>query len=169
MTRRDDLEKTIKDLQSALDKAQWELKNLNNYERFVPKVKEEYYYIDEKGYFISRINDESFLDYCTIATYNCFRTNKEALKEKEKILVRRQLEGIANRLNKGKKIDFENSEIKYCVAYYVDCLGETGGLFLSSNIDLQCGGVVYCLSQDFLRVAIEEIGEERLIEYIKGE
>lgn len=81
MTRLDDLEKTIKDLQSALDKAQDELKNLNNYERFMPKVKEEYYYIDEKSYCIRRINDESFLDYYTIATYNCFRTDKEALLE----------------------------------------------------------------------------------------
>lgn len=97
---REEIEKTIKDLQSALDKAQDELKNLNNYERFVPKVKEEYYYIDEKGYCIRRINDESFLDYCTIATYNCFRTDKEALKEKEKILVRRKLDDIARRLIK---------------------------------------------------------------------
>lgn len=168
MTRRDDLEKTIKDLQSALDKAQGELKNLDNCERFIPEEDKKYYYISDLGN-INWDENNSNLDRSRIDFYNCFRTEEEAIKEKEKILVRRQLEDIANRLNKGKKIDFENSEIKYCVAYYVACLGETGGLFLSSNIDLQCEGVVYCLSQDFLRVAIEEIGEKRLIKYIKGE
>lgn len=165
MTRRDDLEKTIKDLQSALDKAQEELKNLNNYERFVPKAKEVYYYIDEKGYCIRRINDKSFLDYCTIMIYNCFRTDEEALKEKEKILIRRQLEDIARRLNGGKELDWTNNKNKF----YITCTSHDNVLHFAKTVDLQIQGVVYCISPKILEVAIEEIGEERLIDYIKGE
>lgn len=168
MSKKEELEKTIRDLQNALDKAQEELRNLNSYERFVPKENERYWFVDEDGDVLVDVNDTG-IDKKRIDFYNCFRTEEETEQEKEKILVRRQLEDIANRLNKGKKVDFENDEIKYYVAYYVAYLGETGGLFLASNIDLQCGGVVYCLSQDFLKVAKEEIGEERLIKYIKGE
>ena len=73
------------------------------------------------------------------------------------------------RLNKGEKIDWENtSQEKYFI--YLD--NEYNKLGYADNI---CGkwcqyqGTVYCLDQNFLDVAIQEIGEGRLIKYLRGE
>ena len=45
--------------------------------------------------------------------YNCFKTQEEAEQEAEKILVRRQLEDIAKRLNKGEKFDWKRNQPKW--------------------------------------------------------
>ena len=99
-------------------------------------------------------------------TYNCFQTREQAEAEAEKILVRRQLEDIARRLNKGEKIDWNNQQQgKY-------------SLYLSSNRNAiewysekyrKIQGTVYCLDSNFYDVAIQEIGEERLKKYLRGE
>lgn len=168
MTRRDELEKTIKDLQNALDKAQEKLKNLDSYERFIPEEREIYWFIDDEGKIIPSRN--THLHHCVdnsrIDFYNCFRTKEEAEREKEKILVRRMLENIANRLNKDKKIGFGDLiGKKYFICFDYD----RNFLRLNHSSWLQAAGAVYCLSDKFLQVAKEEIGEKRLIKYIKGE
>lgn len=163
MNKKEELEKTIKDLQSELNKAQEDLKNLNNFERFVPEENEKYYYINEQGIITWEDND-TYVDKNRIAFYNCFRTKEEAELEKEKILVRRMLENIANRLNKGKKIDFGDlTSKKYFICFDYD----RNFIRLNHSSWLQAAGAVYCLSDKFLEVAIEEIGEERLIKYIR--
>lgn len=99
--------------------------------------------------------------------YNCFQTCEEAVAESEKILVRRMLEDIARRLNKGKKINWNDD---YQFKYYITWSA-------SGEILKQCGnypatvneGVVYCLDENFLDVARREIGEDRLVKYIRGE
>lgn len=168
MSKKEELEKTIKDLQSALDKAQEELKSLDRYGRFIPEENEAYYYVDSMGDVRFDTNDFSQVDKQEIAFYNCFRTKEEAEREREKIFVRRQLEDIADRLNGGKKIDWGNwSQGKYCICFH--CGYGIRRLELALSYDYQYVGAVYCLSDKFLEVAKKEIGEERLIKYIRWE
>lgn len=164
MTRRDNLEKTIKALQRALAKAQEELRNLDRYERFKPKEGDQYWYIDAQGNITWQYNN-TLADKNRIAFYNYFRTREEAELEKEKILVRRMLENISGRLNEGKEMVWGRGTAQKCHIYF-DC--ETASLELGAYLCCQSEGGVYCLSDKFLEIAKKEIGEERLIRYIKG-
>lgn len=112
------------------------------------------------------INHNDLSDVVTIKAYNCFRTEEEAEHEAEKILIRRQLEDIARRLNKGRKIDWNNGDqYKHCLVYATD--------YQHINQDFSINaiqqGTVYCLDKIFRNVAIQEIGEERLKAYLRGE
>lgn len=137
------------------------------YKRWKPKEDENYYFVDSD---LKVINDnwaniEGQRDIYNV--YNCFQTKEQANSEFEKILIRRQLEDIARRLNKGKKIDWDNfDQYKYFISF--NCatqLIERGFYNLKNKVQ----GVVYCLSDDFVSVAIQEIGEEQLMRYLRGE
>ena len=88
------------------------------YERWKPEPNEEYYYVNQVSATSRAVNDEFDIDAARCRTYNCFETEEEAKAEAEKILVRRQLEDIARRLNKGQEIDWSNEEqYKWYITY----------------------------------------------------
>ena len=133
--------------------------------RWKPRGGDIYYYISEGCTVIESrtwagcIVDEHYRG------YNIFKTEEEAKQEAEKILVRRQLEYIARRLNKGQKIDWDNEDQTKSFIF-LDCktqLIERGG-----NLRNKIQGVVYCLDNNFKKIAIQEIGEERLKKYLRG-
>ena len=73
-----------------------------------------------------------------------------------------QLKNIAERLNNGRKIDFEDGcENKYYIYYDY----ENGINFCNTCYPSQ--GTIHCLDENFLNVAKKEIGEEQLIKYFK--
>lgn len=137
-------------------------------ERWKPKANEKYWYIDSSGSVnYTLFMSEMEIDAIRFKNYNCFGTLQEAEVEVEKILVRRMLEDIARRLNKGQKIDWNNfDQNKYFISF--NCatqLIERDFYNLKNKVQ----GVVYCLSDDFANAAIQEIGEERLKKYLRGE
>ena len=87
-------------------------------------------------------------------------------KQKPKILVRRMLEDIAKRLNKGEKIDWnDETQLKFFIHFDV----QFDKIMSYHRYSKKEQGTVYSLSDKFLYVAIKEIGEERLEKYLKGE
>lgn len=135
------------------------------YGRWKPKDGEKFFFIDAwnrvcyKNYKEINICCQEYYN-----TYNCFKTEEEAEAEAEKILVRRMLEDIARRLNKGEEIDWYDSEqSKYCIELY--CNDIITEFYLAHKTQ----GTVYCLDKNFKHVAIQEIGEERLKKYLRGE
>lgn len=133
-------------------------------ERWQPKELEKYYYLSYNLEVWSDTNHNNLSDEEAIRVYNCFRTKEEAKKEAENILVRRMLECIAKRLNKGEKIDwYNNDQSKYYIELYCDEI--ITNFFNSHKIQ----GTVYCLDGNFLDVVIKEIGEERLKKYLRDE
>ena len=165
MTRRDNLEKTIKELQKALHEAQEELDNLSKFERFAPEINERYYIVNGFCAIDLIKNNMTLFDNKYINCYNCFKTKEGARKEADKIIIRRKLEDIARRLNGGKELDWTNNKNKFYITYSA----HENTLHFAKTMNLQIQGVIYCISPKILEVAIEEIGEERLIDYIKGE
>ena len=135
------------------------------YERWKPEPNEEYYYVNQISATSRTVNDEFDIDAARYRTYNCFRTKEQAELEAEKILVRRMLEDIARRLNKEQKIDWnEEKQIKYSIGLDTidnEIIWDKETRFISQ-------GMVYCLDMNFYNVAIKEIGEERLIKYLRG-
>ena len=161
-------------LQKEIEKARAHLANMEKilgqceYERWKPEKHETYYFVnswcDVEDTWRSSIN---FIpDKNRYNAYNCFKTKEQAKQESEKILVRRMLEDIARRLNKGKKIDWKRfSQSKYFI--YLN--NEDDELSYTNSRLYKFQGVVYCLDTCFLGVAIQEIGEERLKKYLRGE
>ena len=137
------------------------------YERWKPEDFSTYFYVDS----CMKIEESEFYNDTYIHserynTYSTFKTKEEAETEAEKILVRRQLEDIARRLNKGQKIDWNDKEqIKYSI-----CLDAINSEIIWDNeVQYISQGVVYCLDRNFYIAAIQEIGEERLKKYLRGE
>lgn len=137
------------------------------YERWKPKEGEYYYYVEASGEIDGTINNclAGDFDYKTIKAYNCFQTKEQAEQEAEKILIRRQLEDIARRLNKGVTAGYDHSQKKYFIFWN----SELDELRQKDLYWTRTQGVVYCLDENFLNVAIQKIGEERLKKYLRGE
>lgn len=136
------------------------------YERFKPKTTGEDYYCVDDGNDVRRVNFNvmNAYDRDRIRAYNCFKTKEEAEAEAEKILVRRMLEDIARRLNRGREIDWNTEEQS---KYYICTDNE--GIEYNVNFTEKAQGVVYCLDANFLDVVLKEIGKERLKAYLRGE
>lgn len=137
------------------------------YKRWKPKDNEKYWYISDYNtinysLFMSKIQ----IDNMRFKKYNCFSTREQAEAEAEKILIRRQLEDIARRLNKGQKIDWDNErQNKYYIRFnYCKDIIELDHTWKNKFQGASC-----CSDKNFLYVAIQEIGEKRLKKYLKGE
>lgn len=134
-------------------------------ERWKPKEGEEFLFIDAW----SRVCYKNYTDNICCReyhrTYNCFQTEEEAKQEVEKILIRRQLEDIVRRLNKGQKIDWNNGQQKKYFFYY----DNRNEVFVNDSSYYNSLNLIYCLDENFLSIAIREIGEERLKKYLRGE
>ncbi len=132
-------------------------------ERWKPVEGEKYYYLGSSLEIYAVENFGYPSDIGAIKAYNCFKTEEEANQEAKKILVRRRLEDIARRLNKGRKIDWESHEYKFHLVIFNDVISQE----VCRNIKYQ--GTVYCLDGNFKDIAIQEIGEKRLKKYLRGE
>lgn len=134
------------------------------YERWKPEPNEEYYFVSENGKIVQARNCGWEPATNRIDFYNCFKSEKQAEAEAEKILVRRMLEDIARRLNKGKEFDWsDEDQYKWYIIY-----NTTFGFETYSVSENTVQGVVYCLDKNFLNTAIKEIGEGRLMKYLRG-
>lgn len=134
-------------------------------ELWEPEKGEMFYYLNSYNIAIAETWDSSDSDAEHYNIYNYFKTREQAEQEAEKILVRRMLEDIARRLNKGKEIDWsDESQTKYFIL--LDC--KTQLIERDGNLRNKIQGVVYCLDNNFRKIAIQEIGEERLKAYLGG-
>ena len=134
--------------------------------RWKPKYNDRYYYVSEE---CTAMESRAWAEYIVderYRRYNVFKTEEEAKQEAEKILIRRQLEDIARRLNMGEKIDWDNEDQR---KYFIRFNYYLGIIELDYSFRQQFQGLIYCLDKKFLDTAIKEIGEERLIKYLRGE
>lgn len=135
------------------------------YKRWAPIDGELYYFVDSYGQIsVDNFCSADYIDNQRYKNYNCFQTKEQAKSESEKILVRRMLEDIARRLNKGIKIDwYDNEQSKHCIELYCN------NIITNFYYGHKTQGTVYCLDGNFKDIAIREIGEEKLKAYLRGE
>lgn len=160
------------ELLNEIEKTKQHLANMEKmlkeceYVRWKPKDFSPYFYVDscmkiEQSDFYS----DTYIHSERYNTYSIFKTREQAEAEAEKILVRRMLEDIARRLNKGEEIDWNNEEQnKYSIV--LDTFDNK--IAWDNETRFISQGMVYCLDTNFYNVAIKEIGEERLIKYLRG-
>lgn len=160
------------ELQNEINKTKEHLANMEKmlaeceHERWKPKASQNYYYVDNVGGIQITTWRDIHFDDAYYSIFNCFQTREQAEAEAEKILVRRMLEDIARRLNKGEKIDWKNST-QYKYSFYLD--DKNNKIYWCRECRCKVQGSVYCLDINFYNIAIQEIGEKRLKEYLRGE
>lgn len=155
-----------------INKTKEHLANMENmlaeceYERWKPKEGKTYFYIISTGEVGQDLWNRPFAldEEQRYNFYNCFQTYEQAKAEAEKISIRRELEYIARRLNRGGKIDWEDcGQSKYSIDLYHN------DIYANVSYRYKNQGTVYCLDKNFKDMAIKEIGEERLKKYLRGE
>ena len=118
---------------------------------------------NKEGYEIFNLNP-SFLDFAL--KYGLVYATKEARdKAMFKLEIETKLKNIAERLNAGRKIDWEDEDQNKFIIFYNYRSKILGLLNLYGVYNWKCQGVIYCLNKNFLEVAKKEIGEENLIKY----
>ena len=130
----------------------------------MPEKGDIYYFIGNDGsIFEDKWANDSY-DQPRFNSYNYFKTEEEAQKEIDRRLIKAKLNEIANRLNGGQVINW-NSAIQR--KYYLNLDSEVS-LGRSFSLINKMEGTTYCLSEDFLEVAVDEIGEQVLFDYMKN-
>ena len=91
----------------------------------------------------------------------------DKLREFNQLPTIEKLRRIAEALNKkmGRTIDFNKYQERYYLAYDYN----TNFIMQLVNASqIKVGGAIYCLHQDFKKIAIEKISEKELEKYLKG-
>ena len=162
MTTIQELEQNISSIKEELSKLEEKLKTFKSgVGRQMPKNGDTYYFINFKSYKDRWANDS--FDQQRFNSYNYFKTEEEAQKEIDRRLIKAKLNEIANRLNGGQVINWDSAIQR---KYYLN--SDSGALNLSFSLINKMEGTTYCLSEDFLEVAVDEIGEQELFDYMKN-
>lgn len=128
-------------------------------DRWIPKIGDTYYYVSGTGYVYETQNNEGVYDLNLIRIGNCFKTEKEAEFEVERLKVITGLKEFAfepdwEDNNQDKYVLAYNhmrKEIDYDVAHWV---------VQSNNIYFETGADV--------ENAIKQVGEDRILKFLFG-
>ena len=138
---------------------------INNYSsEQVIYVACDYNHIKE-GYEIFNLNP-TFLDFA-LKYGLAYATEQARDRALFKLEIETKLKNIAERLNAGRKIDWEDGDQSKFIIFYNYRSKILGLLDLYGVYHWKCQGAIFCLDKNFLKVAKQEIGEENLIKYFK--
>ena len=159
----DELKQKIEVLEKKVNSLEFE--GIKKSVRQMPEYEEKYFFVDSCGSIDYQFWEETKTDLFRFNTGNCFKTKQEAIDFKENLLTKQQLKDLALELNNGVEIDWEDdNELKF----YINFCRFQQDLCLHNKISYPDIGQVYCLNENFLTVAKERIGEEKLIKLIKS-
>lgn len=162
MENLEELKKKYEELGQKINELENNLKNKNNRSRVGYDCK--YYYIN--GYSEIATNEECNceLDDGRYNIGNYFKTKEEGEKVLGKLKIYTKLKDLANRLSENEPLDWDNiDQDKFCI------YNENNRLLQDSRCYTQNLGNIYCTCEDFLEIAIKEIGEKKLKELFENE
>lgn len=160
---REELLKQRDRLQKELDKLT-ELINKKDI-RFKPKYGEFYYFLGSNGIIQRTYWNDGSMDSYRYSVGNCFKTEQEVYDYKENLITKQQLKDLALELDNGVETGWYYKDTRKYTIYLSYELGE---LVDDWNWIHRAVGGVYCSNGKFCKVAIERIGEEKLIKLIKS-
>lgn len=161
--------KNLKELKKKYEELGKEIERLEkekSRKRWRADVGEYYFYVGTIGEVNEGVETTHFADEFRHKTRNYFKTEEEAQRHLDNINTYYELMDLAEELNEGEEIDWENlHQIKYSITYDTD----DKKIFSTSNNVIKNLGRIYCLNKNFLEVAKQKIGEERLESLFKEE
>lgn len=159
-----EMEKKIKELEDKQAELQKEINslkqvNIKKSNKWKPEIDEIYCYVNSNGNidWAYWYNDE--VDNWRYLTNNVFKTEKEAEEYRKKIEIQTQFRNYVEEHN--DELDWENDNQEKCYIYIHNNIIDIG-------CDWTCKtqGIIYASSEQILRDAIAEIGEENIKKYI---
>ena len=163
------IENTINSLQEmlkTLKESQVECVKIQPIKRWRTETEDEEYWFVNSQLEIDTEPDQSHrLDNSRYKIGNYFQTKQEAQDYLDNILCKQELKDLALELNNGVEIDWEKGDQRKYFIIYDNCGKDFRIEFRYDNQDF---GQVYCLYPNFLEIAKERIGENRLIKLIKS-
>ena len=157
MDNLEEIKKQISELQNKVNKLENQEKEKNK--RWRARINDTYSFVDDSGDVVTCHEYNEYGDNYRYKTRNYFATYEEAEEYKEVMNTYYDLMGLAEELNNGEKIDWnDNQQCKYTIYYDFE------DNFLNRNNAYVCKefGQIYCLDGDFLEKAIEKIGKDKL-------
>lgn len=132
-------------------------------QRWIPRKGERYFFIDEGWDIAEYLCEDDSVDSLNKVFYNCFKTYEAAEAELDRLVGRRCLSEIADRLNQGKTFDWSNpTQKKYYLAYD----WQSGEIVQAYAKCSEAQGTVYCLCEDFYDKVMDEIDVDTLLNYV---
>lgn len=160
---KEDLLKLKELIENELEKVE-KIEEIKKGVRQKPEEGEIYFYLSSDGNIECTTWRQDAVDLYRFNTGNCFKTEQEVKEYKENLLTKQALKDLALELNNGVEIDWGNSrQPKHYL--YIDY--ETNLLSTEYAVISQ-ENIVYCLNNQFLTIAKDRIGEDKLIKLIKS-
>ena len=133
--------------------------------RWKPETNQKYWYVDSTGEVTWEYWQSNKCDIYRYSVSNCFRYQCEASEYKELLEAKQALKDLALELNGGIEIYWD---FFYQPKYYILYDYRFKELLTDFTRTRPCAPGIYCISPNFLEVAKDRIGEEKLIRLIKS-
>lgn len=167
MNNKEQLQKQAQKLQEELDKLKQQIEECDKEETDRVTKGADYFAISPIGELSKLLEEYSSYDDACYDIGNYFKTREEAGQHVKNLKTKIKLKRLAQRLNKGKNLIFNTYE-QGCKYYLTYSFNDDKIYDCSANL-LKAGSTIYCLDPEFKDVAIKEIGEQALIDYLKSE
>ena len=157
---KNNLENYYKDMKAKIEEVEKEeLKKAEAKKRWRAKESGIYYYIDNDLLVDNDWEGSDTYDNERYKYRNYFQKCEQAEKVAKRIKIYVKLKDLAEELNGNKKIDWCNvAQRKYSISYsFTSKEFEIYDIMTSKDL-----GQIYCLDENFLKIAKERIGENRL-------
>lgn len=162
MENLEELKKKYEELGKEIERLENQKKN----KRWRADETDRYFYISNNKEIVAAYETGDKIDNFRYKSRNYFKTEKEAQQYLDNLDTYYDLMDLAEELNKGREIDWndteqgkfsiyyelENEKLNYTISHYVKELSQ-----------------IYCLDENFLEIAEERIGLERLEKLFKEE
>ncbi|MBQ8298423.1 MAG: hypothetical protein IJX99_01105 [Clostridia bacterium] len=156
MDKLQELKKKYKELGEEIERLE------NQGKVWTPKVSEKYWCIIPSGYVDFDTWANNCLDIDRYQIGNCFKTKEEAEKVVEKMEIYTELKRLAEEINTEPIEWVKPEQRKYYISY--DREGKLEGTWLTN---LRGATEIYSTNKDFLKIAKERIGEEKLLKLFR--
>lgn len=163
----------LEKLKQQLNQLQEKINNLEKQDKkrkWQPAFEDVYFYVSSEGDIYTEKWCMTLDDTFRISSGNCFKTLEEAEKHLENIKTKAELRQLADELNGEEVIDWKNeNQQKFNLCYNYGTMDtDIAGLWQERRYSNRSQGTIYCLDENFLKFAIQRIGEQRLINMIKA-
>lgn len=159
----DELKQKIEELEKEVNSPEFD--EVKKGVRQKPECGVVYFYLKHDGYIGSTHWGIEDTDLFRFNTGNCFKTEQETKDFKENLLTKQALKDLALELNNGVEIDWD---YYYQLKYYILYNNKFKTLSIDFDRNHQCSSKIYCINPNFLDIAKDRIGEEKLIKLIKS-
>lgn len=158
----DEYKNEIKELRERLEKLEAEKIEKPQPKRWKPKVNDKYYVTLTDGDIVGMHWDNDAEDNLRYLFGNCFQTKEEAVEYKKQIEYTARYKNYIE--EHSEPIDWEGEQKKW----YAEFDTEDGNIEVNCVYGYKVQGVIHASSEQIIKDAIKEIGEDNFKKYVLG-